>query len=284
LASALFIALLASPVLAASKSGSAGKSDSASSNISSQVTQSYDADPSVQVGMIVELKAKNSNVVIPLPDADIKNMLGIVVPTSNATIVLTPETVKQQQVLVATSGRYSVLVSNQNGPVKTGDPLTISAIAGVAMKADAKQPQMVGKSAGEFSGSANVISTLKLKDSAGREANVSIGRVPIEINISHNPLFSRSVDYVPDFMGKFAAGIANKPVSAARIYLSMAILFITSILTGAVLFSGIKGGMIAVGRNPLSKKSIMRSLFETVLAGLIIFVAAVFAVYLLLKL
>jgi len=51
-----------------------------------------------------------------------------------------------------------------------------------------------------------------------------------------------------------------------------------------VMYSGIRSGMIAVGRNPLSKKSIIRSLIQTVIAGLIIFLAGVFAVYLLLKL
>jgi hypothetical protein len=51
-----------------------------------------------------------------------------------------------------------------------------------------------------------------------------------------------------------------------------------------MLYSGIRSGMIAVGRNPLSKKSIMRSLIETVIAGLIVFAVGIFAVYLLLKL
>ena len=270
------------PAAAAAKP--ADKTASGPSNISSQVTQSYNADASVQVGMIVMLKAKDSKTVVPLDYDNIKSMLGVVVPANNATIVLTPQDIQQQQVLVATGGRYSVLVSNQNGPVKTGDQLTISAIAGVAMKADSKQSQVIGKAAGDFAGNANVISTVKLKDTAGHEVNASIGRVALDINIMHNPLFSRSVDYVPGFLAKVASGIANKPVSAARIYLSLAILFITSILAGNILYSGIRSGMIAVGRNPLSKKSIMRSLVETVIAGLIIFVAAVFAVYLLLKL
>jgi hypothetical protein len=278
----LLFGAMSMPAYAATKTQSAATSSQA--NISGQVTQSYNADASVQVGMIVELKSKDSSTVTPLPNEDIKNMLGIVVPANNATIVLTPQDIKQQQVLVATGGRYGVLVSNQNGPVKTGDSLTISSIAGVAMKADDKQPQIVGKAASSFTGSANVISTVKLTDSTGQNANVTIGRVTLDIGIMHNPLFSRSADYVPTFLAKVASGIANKPVSAARIYLSLAILLITSILTGNILYSGIRSGMIAVGRNPLSKKSIIRSLFQTVIAGLIIFVAAVFAVYLLLKL
>ncbi len=251
---------------------------------SGRITQSYNADPAVQIGMIVALKEKDPSTVVPLPPSQVDRLLGIVVPQSNAPIVLTPEKISQQQVLVATSGRHSILVSNQNGPIKVGDYLTISSISGIAMKAGQDQTQVVGQAAGTFSGTSGVISTVKLKDSTGKESTVSIGRTQLEINVSHNPLFQTSTDYVPGFLAKGAQTVSGKPVSVARIYTSMAILFVISVITGNVLYSGIRGGMIAIGRNPLSRKSIFRSLIETVIAGLIIFVSGVFAVYLLLKL
>jgi len=267
------------------KSGSdANTAKATNQDISSGVTKSYDADPSVQIGMIVELKVKAPNTVIPLPNNDLKGMLGVVIPQSSATIVLTPQKVTGQQVLVATAGEYSVLVSNQNGPIKTGDYITISAIDGIGMKAGQDQLEVVGKAAGDFTGNANVIGSEKLKDTTGKEQSVSIGRIPVDISVSHNPLFQKTVDYVPGFLAKIAVTVASHPVSVARIYLSCAVLAITAVLVGNMLYSGIKSGMIAVGRNPLSKKSIMRSLVQTVIAGLIIFVAGVFAVYLLLKL
>jgi hypothetical protein len=221
---------------------------------------------------------------VPLPESDIKAMLGVVIPQSSATIVLSPAKVTQQQVLVATSGHYEVLVSNQAGPIKVGDYVTISSLAGVGMKAGQDEAEVIGKAAGNFTGSANVIGSVKLKDTLGKELNVSIGRIPVDVNVSHNPLFQKSVDYVPGFLAKVAVTVATHPVSAARIYLSMALLVITALVTGNMLYSGVRSGMIAVGRNPLSKKSIIRSLIQTVIAGLIIFVAGVFAVYLLLKL
>jgi hypothetical protein len=280
------------PVAAASKTPSTSKgsgSDAATAKATNQditnaVTQSYNADPSVQMGMIVELKAKAVHTVAPLPEDDIKAMLGVVIPKSSATIVLAPQTVTQQQVLVATAGHYNVLVSNQGGPIKTGDYVTISAIAGIGMKAGQEELEVVGKASGDFTGSANVIGSVKLKDSAGKERTVAIGRIPVEVSVSHNPLYQKSVDYVPGFLAKIAVTVASHPISAARIYLSMAVLVITALVTGNMLYSGVRSGMIAVGRNPLSKKSIIRSLIQTVIAGLIIFVAGVFAVYLLLKL
>ena len=271
------------PVSAADKPSS--KSDKeAPEDISQAFTQSYTADPSVQIGMVVALKAQDSKVVVPLKSEQIRSMLGIVIPASDAPIVLSPTTVKEQQVLVATSGRYQVVVSSQNGPIKVGDYVTISAINGIGMRASEDQVQVIGKAAGNFSGTANVIGQSKLKDVTGKENTVALGTVPVDIRIGHNPLFQKTVDYVPGFMAKIAVAISNKPVSVARIYLSLAVLLAAAVLTGSMLYSGIRSGMSAVGRNPLSKKSIIKSLIQTVIGGLIVFVAGVFAVYLLLKL
>ncbi len=270
--------------LAATKTADKNTQKDTPLNLSAAVPQSYTADPAVQIGMIVRQQDKNAGTVEPLKPIDFKYMLGIVIPSSNAAIVLSPEKIAKQQVLVATSGHYSVLVSNQSGAIKVGDFITISALPGIGMKAGDQDSQVVGRAAGAFSGTANVIGSVKLKDTIGHDITVSLGRIPIDMSISHNPLFQKSADYVPGFLAKAANTIANKPVSVARIYISMAVLFVISVLTGNMLYSGIRSGMIAVGRNPLSKKSIMKSLIQTVIAGLIVFIAGVFAVYLLLKL
>ncbi|HVX24463.1 MAG TPA: hypothetical protein VG992_03940, partial [Candidatus Saccharimonadales bacterium] len=194
------------PTSTAKKSGNTTSNTNKNSDLTSTVTQSYNADVSVQPGMIVQLKDKDPNTVTPLPADNIKALLGVVVPPNNATIVLTPEHVTVQQVLVATSGHYSVLVSNQNGPIKTGDYITISAIAGVGMKADSSQTEVIGKAAGSFSGTANVISSVSLHSDLGKATTVSIGRVPVDLIISHNPLYQKSADLVPTFLVKFATG------------------------------------------------------------------------------
>jgi len=253
-------------------------------DISGQVTQSYNADPSVQIGMVVKFKDKDTTTVVPLNSENVSDLLGIVVPKDNAKIVLTPETITKQQVLVTNTGSFSVLVSTQNGPVKAGDYLTVSAIAGIAMKADDTQKSVLGKAKADFAGTSNVIGTVKLKDTTGKSKDVTIGRTQLDLKISSNPLYQKSADFVPGFAAKAAETISNKPVSVARIYLGMVLLTITAFVTAVLLYSGVRSGMIAVGRNPLSKKSIFRSLIQTVFAALIIFITGVLAVYLLLKL
>lgn len=276
----LLVAMSGGAVQAADKTPA--KTDTV--DISSSVANTYNADASVQQGMVVRLKDKSPTDVVPVESGYSAKILGIVIPNSNVPIVLTPETVTKQQVLVATTGKYNVLVSNQNGPIKVGDYLAISAISGVVMKAGVSQEQIVGKAVGTFSGTSNVISTVSLKDELGKDNKIAIGRISVDISVAHNPLNQKTVDHLPAFLSNLASAIANKSVSVARIYLSTAILVLTTIITAIMLYSGIRSGMIAVGRNPLSKKSIIKSLIQTIIAGLIVFIAGILAVYLLLKL
>lgn len=255
----------------------------ASSDISGAVTQSYNADPSVLTGMIVEFKPKDQTTVIPLTAKDIRNMLGVVVPTNGAAIVLTPQSARAGQILVAATGRNSLLVSNQDGPIKTGDYLAISSLAGIGMKANAQQVEVVGRAAADYNGTSNVIGRVTLKNSQGHTTTISIGHIPVDVRLAPNPLL-KNASNLPGFLTKAATSVANKPVSAPRIYLSALVLLATLFTTGSMFYSSIRSSIVAIGRNPLAKKAISRSLVQTITAALIIFIAGVFAVYLILNL
>ena len=66
--------------------------------------------------------------------------------------------------------------------------------------------------------------------------------------------------------------------------MSLLVLLIASFVSGMLLLSGVKSAMTAIGRNPLAKKAIYRSLVQVVISSLIVFIVGIFAVYLLLKL
>ena len=273
---------LAATTKAAAKPGATAPSTSV--NITQAVTQSFNADPAVQLGMIVKLKDKDPSTVEPLDQKSLTKLLGVVVAPNDSTVTITPAKATKQQVFVASSGKYTTLVSNQNGAIKAGDFITASALAGIGMKADEGQSVILGKAAAAFTGTANVIGKVSLKNSLGKTTDVSLGRVAVVLDVSHNPLESKSTNYVPGFLARTAQSVADKKVSAARIYLGLAVLALTTVITTNLVYSGVRNGMIAVGRNPLSKKSIIKSLIQTVIAGLIIFIVGVFAVYLMLKL
>ena len=55
-------------------------------------------------------------------------------------------------------------------------------------------------------------------------------------------------------------------------------------IAGSLLYSGIRSSVISIGRNPLSKESITKSLLQIILTSIIIFLIGLFGVYLLLRL
>ncbi len=247
------------------------------------VSQAYVTDGNVQKGMIVMIDPKDSKKVQPLSNKKDVAMQGVAV-AANDTVVSISGDANTTQVYVASSGKYQALVSTQNGNIKVGDLISISAIDGIGMKADEGQETILGKAISAFDGGSNVSSTTSLKTSKG-EKNVAIGVINIDISISRNPLAS-SVDGppVPQFLRTASNSVAGKPVSTVRLYVSLAILVLTIFLAANVLYGGIRSSITAIGRNPLAKKSIIRGLIQVITVGLIVLVIGLFSVYLLLRL
>jgi hypothetical protein len=221
---------------------------------------------------------------VPLTSKNIGNMFGVVVPAGDATIVLGTQEAsnRQAQVVVVNSDQHSVLVSNQNGGIKKGDYLTISSLAGIGMKADTRQTEVVGRAAGDFDGQHNVEGTATLKGSLGHNATVALGRIPVDLHIAANPL-NENTNNIRGFLTRTANGLANKPVSQVRVYLSTAVLLGTLFATGNMLYGAVRNGLLAVGRNPLAKKVIIRGLAQVVLLALTVFAGGVLAIYLILN-
>jgi hypothetical protein len=69
-----------------------------------------------------------------------------------------------------------------------------------------------------------------------------------------------------------------------RIYAALVIFVIASIIALTVLVVGIRSSIIAIGRNPLSKKSILRGLFQVITVAFLVFIVGMGGVYLLLRL
>lgn len=246
------------------------------------VTQGYQTDQVLQKGMIVRLKPNDGQKVEALTQADGAQMLGVVVSSSDAPVSLSNIGV-EEQVFVATYGRYDVLLSDQNGAIKTGDLVAISSLAGVGMKADTSQELIIGKALQSFDGKANSEGKMELEASDGKRT-VNLGRVQVEISVAHNPMYQKDPQPgVPRFLSKLAQSVTDRPVTAFRIYASVAIMLACTLIAGSVLFAGVRSGMIAIGRNPLAKHSIARNLIQVTLMSLIVFVIGIIAVYLLLR-
>jgi len=226
----------------------------------------------ISPGFVVAL-AKNSKTTVELvPGTHDWRVYGVVVDPSEAAATVAEG---GKNIFVATSGSYPILVSIENGVIEAGDYLSISATDGIAAKATGGQTQIVGRAQENYSGTNGSMITQTATGNA-------IGRVLADVAPGKNPL--RIETLVPGPLRRAAETIAGKSVSAVRLYGAL-VVFAAAVLTATiVLWIGVRTGMIAIGRNPLSKSTAMKGLAQVLVMSFLIFVTGIIGVYLLLKL
>lgn len=248
------------------------------SSVAQTVLQGFKSDEKLQRGMLVALNDEDQSKIHAITNESISKLKGVVADANDSPVTLGNG---EQQIFVATTGTYEVLVSNENGRIKQGDFLSGSSLAGIAMKADDSQSTIVGRAAQNFEGEGDSIGKSTLKDKRA----VSFGRIKADLGVGDNP-WKKALekDKVPDALQEAARTVADKDVSAVRIYMSLFVFLVAAAIAGTTLFSGVRSTVISIGRNPLSKGIILRGLLQVLLLSLIIFLTGLFGVYLLIKL
>lgn len=246
--------------------------------------QGYAADAPIDNGTIVQLTGKDANRVKVSTQKELQNMFGVVVDRNQLPITLSSEAL-QNETFVAASGTYTVLVSTQGGPITSGDYITLSSVNGIGMKAGTEEKTVFGRANGSFDGKGITLGTTVLKDTSGNtNETVTLGSIPVTIDIKKNPNEKSTKVQVPELLERIGQAIAEKEVNPIRIYLSLGITVISILAAIAIIYSGIRNSVISIGRNPMSKKSIFRALLEIILTSILILIIGLFAVYLLLRL
>lgn len=243
------------------------------------VAQGFDADEPLQPGVIVGFKEDSPSSIESINVDQVERMLGVVIDPNETPITLSGE---DGQVFVATTGIAEVFVSDQNGEIKSGDYVTASSIGGIGMLATTEQSNILGVAVDGFNGRDSRITKGSLQDTSGNTIEVNIGRIKVNIDVKGNPI-ARSAAVTPEWLGRVGQAIAGKSLSPARIYISAGLFLIGAFISGAILYAGIRSSIIAIGRNPLSKKSILRGLLQVIFTSLIVFIISVGGVYLLLR-
>jgi hypothetical protein len=146
------------------------------------------------------------------------------------------------------------------------------------MKAGTEQPIIIGKALSDFDGKQGVIGTQSVDGQT-----VAVGRISVDVGIAGNPLAKPKNRNVPSFLQTAGESIANKSVSAPRLYAGLAVLLGTLLIAGAILYTGVHSSITSIGRNPLSRHSIAKGLMQVIGASIIVLIVGIFGVYLLLK-
>ncbi len=225
------------------------------------ITRSFSPKGNIQPGQVVALVINDKNSVELAPANDPTRIYGVAVDPAAPPITASQSGLK---VFVVTAGVYPVLVSSQNGPIKAGDYLSMSSTDGTAARLKG-QTFVLGRATENFDGTSG-----------------STGKISVAIAPGKNPLLSEDTA-VPTILRRLGESIAGKPVSSARIYAALGIFLITASVAFSLLWVGIRSGMVAIGRNPLSRHSIMQSLAQVIIASAIIFVGGLFGIYLFLR-
>lgn len=256
----------------------------AATNYGGGNVQGYAAETPLDNGTVVQLSKEDSTKVEIATQENLQHMFGVTVDRGQLLIAASNGSLKNE-VYVTVSGTYNILISTQAGPIEVGDYMTMSSINGVLMKAGTEEKTVFGRATQAFDGKGVTLGTTTLKDTTGKEnKTVTLGSIPVTVDIKHNPNDKTTKVNLPDFLQRIGEAIAEKPVSPIRIYLSMGITFLSIITALAMLYSGVRNGVISIGRNPMSKKSIFKALSQVILTSILILVIGLFAVYLLLKL
>ena len=224
------------------------------------IAKSFGAKTKIEPGTVVALTKDDPESVEPAPAADVNRIYGVVIEQTEAAVTLQKQ---DQTVFVATSGAYPILVSASNGSIKSGDYLSMSKTYGVAGKASINQEYVVGKALDDFN-------------------NAATGKIKAELTPGKTPQI-KGDKAVPGPLLRLAYAIAGKPVSAARIYSALAIFVITLIVAASLILVGVRTSLISIGRNPLSKHSIMQSLTQVIVAAGLVFIGGLGGIFLLLK-
>ena len=234
------------------------------------VVEGFSSKQTLQPGIVVSLDPSSQKTVQRAPSTDTSKVYGVVIDPSDAPFTLNGQ---NSQVFVATSGIYRAIVSTVNGAIKPGDYISLSNIDGIGAKATAIQPTIIGRAQSSFDGSSNVITT---------SGSAAIGRIFISIGVEKNPIANND-PAIPYFLKKVAVQLANKPVPVVRIYTALLVFVITALVAITILWSGVRSGLISLGRNPLSRHTILGSMYKVIFTGLGILAIGLAGVYLLLK-
>lgn len=182
---------------------------------------------------------------------------------------------ENKKIPVILTGSTSAFVSDINGPVKNGDKITASPIAGVGMLATSNG-QIVGTAKSDFK--ENEGETRTITDKEGNKKTIRIQKLALHVGVSYYNAPSNSI--LPSFMHNIADTLAGKPVPLIRILTGLVILIIAFTYTIVITYSSTKSTISALGRNPLGSKQIMKGQQRSILMAFLVISGALLAVYL----
>lgn len=240
---------------------------------SNSFPEPYKSDRDIPPGTIVSLVEDDETKVEPSNFDNRSRMFGVTVLNSEGAFIVDPA---EDEVLVSSVGPIEVFVTDVNGQISIGDPLTISPVEGIAMFSSKDEP-IVGTALETFNDQSPTLGTKEVTTTDGETLVANFGKIRVQIRPD-----SRNSSIVPPFLESLGEAIAGKPVSSVRLFTGLAIMSVTLASSGALLYGTVKTAIASIGRNPLSKSSVYRGLIQVFAIVLLVFIAGTVGAYLVL--
>ena len=244
---------------------------------SANISHSYSSSTSIPNGSLVSLDPTQSNYVVPANSDNGQQLLGIAVASNDSLIAVDSTT---GQIQVATSGTASTLVSNLDGSIAVGDQISVSPFNGIGMKAEPGS-NVIGLAQTAFSSKTAGAVSKQVTNKSGKSTSVVVGYIKLGIAIGTGS--SQAADSQSSYLQKFAKSITGHTVSSVRVALSMIIAVVAFLALITLVYASIYGSIISIGRNPLAKFAVFRTLTSVLGMVLLTAVIASLTIFLLLR-
>jgi hypothetical protein len=263
LLTSVFLVLVASPMLAGA------------------ITQGYDTtDKTITIGMAVAVAstqgtgASQTIIVEKSSVKDADKTLGIVVNPQSDTVAVSAN---GSQVYVATTGAANVYVSDINGTIHKNDLLAASPVQGVLMRADDGTKGILGIAQDNFPTTGT--QKISVKNNTGQIITAKVAMVRINMDVKFSTSTQPSTESSLQRLGK---AIVHHQVSQVKVFLSLGILTMVTVVVGGVVYAAISSSMISLGRNPFARKTILHGLNRVIALMVLVLLVGLAAVYMVL--
>lgn len=240
---------------------------SVASAASPSISRSYETTSSIPTGSLVSLITSKSSYIEEANNSNSQRLVGVAVGEKQSLIAVNPST-STNTVQVATSGEVNALVSTVNGYIVSGEQVAASPFNGVGMKAGSGD-RTIGTALTSFNNSTPGATVEKVADSSGSKHTVIVGYVKLSISIGTVNSESGTLQRLQNFI----EGFTGHPTTILRIIISLVVAFVAILSIVSLIYASIYGSIISIGRNPLAKSAIFRTLTSVV--GMVTLIAGV---------
>ncbi len=241
------------------------------------ISQGFSADDELQAGTLVSYADDTPTAKVTAANTNnVRKLVGVVGEQS-----LVELSNGSGQTQVVTSGMVLAMVSDINGPIRSGDRITASPLTGIGMKA-AANGQVVGTAQEDFA-AADGVTTRRINDTNGKPQTVKVGLLSVQAGVSYYQA-TRSNDnsYIPLFIQHSVDDITGKSVGPIRILIAGLIFLLGIGASGVLLYSSVGSSIISIGRNPLSSRAVWHGLLQIAAVTVTILLATLIGAYLIL--